>query len=59
MKKESRSLKVVQHFSNKPVAHLPLKGVWLEEAGFKIGTRVNVVVRKGCLVILPAEAPEG
>ncbi len=59
MSKESRELKVVRHFSNKPVASLPLKGRWLEEAGFKVGTQVNVIVRNGCLVILAPSAIEG
>ena len=52
MNKKIRELKVVRHFSHKPVASLPLKGKWLEEAGFSVGIQVNVVVRKDCLVIL-------
>ncbi len=59
MSKESRELKVVRHFSNKPVVSLPFKGRWLEEAGFKVGIQVNVIVRNGCLVILAPSAIEG
>ncbi|MCU7810170.1 MAG: type I toxin-antitoxin system SymE family toxin [Candidatus Thiodiazotropha sp. (ex Notomyrtea botanica)] len=59
MNKEFRELKVVRHFSHKSVASLPLKGRWLEEAGFKVGSQVNVIVRKGCLVILASGASEG
>ncbi|MFI0416571.1 MAG: SymE family type I addiction module toxin [Candidatus Thiodiazotropha sp.] len=58
MYKQSRKLTVVRHFTQKPVASLPLKGRWLEEAGFKVGSQVNVIVRKGCLVILASDASE-
>jgi len=51
--KKTRHLKVVTSFSNKPKAHLSLSGRWLENAGFKIGMKVNVIVREGCLVIIP------
>ncbi len=52
MKKETRRLKVVKSFSTNPKASLPLSGRWLEQAGFPIGTEVNVIVRDKCLVIL-------
>lgn len=44
MNKSTRKLKVVKSFSTNPKAHLPLSG-WLEQAGFSIGTEVNVIVR--------------
>jgi len=50
----TRSLKIVYSFSTTPKALLPLKGNWLEQAGFSIGMRVDVIVRQQCLVILPA-----
>ncbi|MES9854544.1 MAG: SymE family type I addiction module toxin [Candidatus Thiodiazotropha sp. L084R] len=56
MEKKTRNLKVVRSFCTKPKALLPLSGCWLERAGFKIGTRVDVIVREECLVILPSES---
>jgi len=50
---KTRNLKVVRSFSHNPKAHIPLTGRWLEEAGFKTGMRVQVIVRQGCLVIIP------
>ena len=50
---KNRNLKVVRSYSNKPRPFLPLSGVWLEKAGFKIGMRVEVIVRESCLVITP------
>lgn len=56
MGKSVRNLKIVRSFSNQPVPHLPLTGRWLEQAGFTMGMRVNVLVATGCLVIQPAES---
>jgi len=53
MKNKNRTLKVVRSFSKNPKAHLPLSGLWLERAGFTIGTVVNVIVKDECLIILP------
>lgn len=39
----------------KPMACLPLKGRWLERAGFVIGERVRVCVRHKRLVITVVE----
>jgi hypothetical protein len=55
VKIKNRSLKVVRSFSNNPKPLLPLSGVWLARAGFTIGTRVEVIVRQGCLVIIPEQ----
>lgn len=51
-----RTLKVVRHFSIKPTACLPLKGRWLERAGFVTGNRVQVRVQHKRLVITVVEA---
>lgn len=56
MKKYTRNLKVVKSFSHKPKAALPLSGKWLEQAGFKIGTQVEVTVQEECLVIMPSRS---
>ncbi|MEW8329680.1 MAG: SymE family type I addiction module toxin [Candidatus Thiodiazotropha sp.] len=56
MEKKTRNLKIVQSFCTKPKALLPLSGRWLERAGFKIGMRVDVIIREECLVILPSES---
>lgn len=50
---KNRELKIVKSFSSNPTALLPLKGRWLEQAGFNIGMRVQVIVREQCLVVLP------
>lgn len=52
MDKKTRQLTVVRSFSNQPKAYLPLSGRWLEKAGFPIGTKVNVIVRDQCLVVV-------
>ncbi len=51
-----RFLKVVRFFSVRPMACLPLKGRWLEWAGFVIGERVQVCVRHKHLVITVVES---
>ena len=53
MNTNTRQLKVLRSFSKKPKAALPLSGKWLEQAGFKVGTYVEVIVREECLVIVP------
>ena len=55
MKAQDRILKVVKSFSKRPKAHLPLSGRWLERAGFTVGTKVKVIVRDKCLIILPKQ----
>jgi len=52
MNKKNRYLTVVRSLTQKPKALLPLSGNWLEKAGFTIGTKVNVIVREECLVII-------
>lgn len=61
MEKSKRTLKVVRAFSAEPIPKpcLPLSGHWLERAGFKIGSRVDVEVRPGCLTIRPAKLSQG
>ena len=56
MGRKSRNLKVVRSFSSPPKACLPLTGRWLEQAGFEIGTQVEVLVREDCLVITPTKS---
>ena len=53
MNSKIRNLKVVKSFSSNPKAHLPLSGRWLEQAGFRIGMEVNVIVQNKCLIIFP------
>ncbi|GKX55316.1 endoribonuclease SymE [Leminorella grimontii] len=48
----------VSHYSsNKLIPALSLKGQWLAAAGFDTGTKVNVRVMNGCIVIT-AKRPE-
>ena len=58
MEKKTRNPKVVRSFSANPKAMLPLSGHWLERAGFRMGMRVDVIVRDKCLVILPSGSDE-
>lgn len=51
-----RTMKVVRYFSVKPMACLPLKGRWLERAGFVTGNQVRVCVQHKRLVITVVEA---
>lgn len=51
--KNTRYLKVVRSFSARSRPHLPLTGLWLEQAGFTTGMRVQVIVEHGSLVITP------
>ncbi len=52
--KSTRRLKIVKRFSSRTVAALTLSGKWLEQAGFKIGTYVEVTVQEQRLVIAPS-----
>lgn len=54
----TRRLKISRSFSRRPKPFLPLRGDWLESAGFAIGMQVQVIVREQCLVILPAGSLE-
>lgn len=47
----NRILRVVRFFEVKTKPYLPLKGIWLERAGFVIGTRVLVRVDLKRLII--------
>jgi hypothetical protein len=58
MEKANRSLKIVRSFSAKHLPHLPLKGRWLERAGFTVGMRVEVLVKDQCLIVVPSEPLE-
>lgn len=50
-----RKLKVRRSFSVDVFPAVLLSGRWLERAGFRIGQTVEVMVRKGRLVIRIAE----
>ena len=38
-----------------PVPWIYIKGYWLNQAGFTIGTHLSVEVQEGCIVIKPRE----
>ncbi len=52
---KNRDIKVTRSFRNRRHPALRLSGRWLERAGFVIDTRVKIVVRDRCLVVLPAD----
>lgn len=54
--RDVRFLKVMQHYSDQPIAYLSLKGRWLERAGFAVGDLVRVCVRHKRLVITAVES---
>lgn len=56
MNKPVRNLKVVRAVSVKHMPYLPLKGRWLERAGFSVGMRVDVLVKEQCLIVLPSNS---
>lgn len=58
MNKPARNLKVVRAVSAKHMPYLPLKGRWLERAGFSVGMRVDVLVNEQCLIVLPSNSSE-
>jgi len=55
LRDSDRYLKVVPAFSAMHLPQLVLKGRWLERAGFSIETRVRVLVRKNCIVVIPVD----
>ena len=60
-KQASRQLKVYglnRSSDNKEVPQLRISGVWIEQLGFKVGERVNVITRDRLLIIEPVEVPE-
>ena len=58
MQRKNRNLKVVKSFAHKSHPSLHLTGRWLEQAGFAINMRVDVIVKEKYLVIIPSEAVE-
>lgn len=53
-----RYLKVVPAFGAMHLPQLTLKGKWLKSAGFPIDSRVRVIVREECLVVLLDETTQ-
>ena len=41
----------------KPVPWVEIKGYWLNQAGFSIGTQLSVQVQNGCIIITPQASP--
>lgn len=52
--KLKRHLRVVRDFSEVPKPRVVLAGRWLSHAGFEIGGKVEVTVRRHRVVIRPA-----
>ena len=42
-----------RHIGCQPVPWVQIKGYWLNQAGFTIGTQLSVKVEQGCIVIRP------
>jgi toxic protein SymE len=42
-----------QYSVPKPVPWVQIKGYWLNQAGFAIGTPLSVQVQNGCIIITP------
>lgn len=60
-KQASRQLKVYglnRSSDNKEVPQLRISGVWIEQLGFRVGERVNIITRDRLLIIEPVEVPE-
>jgi len=55
MRWKNRNLKIVKSFAQKTKASLCLTGRWLEQAGFVVDMRVDVIVKEKCLVIVPSK----
>jgi len=55
---QDRRLKVVRAFGRELRPCLPLKGLWLAQAGFAIGSRVRVEVEFRRLTITLLDSPE-
>jgi hypothetical protein len=53
--RKNRNLTVTRSLRNRRHPALSLSGRWLEQAGFVIDTRVKIVVRDKCLVVLPRD----
>ncbi len=55
MKKDMREFKVYKQsgYQYKPTPTITLKGKWLEELGFGVGTLLTVQCNEGKLVIVP------
>lgn len=47
---EDRTTGIARYYSQHPSLHL--KGDWLREAGFEIGTGVTVKISEGCLILI-------
>jgi len=45
-----------KHLKTKPVPWITLSGIWLDDLGFAIGDKVNIIVREHLLII---ELPVG
>ena len=45
------------YFVPKPVPWVQIKGYWLNQAGFSIGTPLSVQVQNGCITIKPQASP--
>lgn len=61
MKKINRKMKVYEQsgYQYRPTPTITLKGKWLEEWGFMIGTPVTVQCENGKLTIIKQESEEG
>lgn len=48
-----------RHYDHKCYTRLRLNGTWMEEAGFTTGTKIDIRVMPGCLVITarPTDTP--
>ena len=46
-----------QYSAPKPVPWVEIKGYWLNQAGFSIGTPLSVQVQNGCITIKPQTSP--
>lgn len=45
-----------KHLKSKPVPWISLSGIWLDDLGFAIGEKVNIIIREHLLII---ELPVG
>jgi len=46
-----------QYSTPRPVPWVQIKGYWLNQAGFSIGTPLSVQVQNGCIIITPQASP--
>lgn len=42
-----------RHVSSPPVPWIQIKGYWLNQVGFTIGTLLSVEVQEGCIILRP------